>query len=161
MFWNKKDEEERKRKLEEQRKREEDERKAKKIAKNRALKKDEARKKQLAARKKLNEEEAQAYLEMLGLAEPSSEGGEDDEGDSKSAPRKEEIPALSRGLGSATTAFGPNGFQGFSQGQKPKDPANPVASKAEREKESASSGGSSAKAEAAAAASFPRLQRPF
>lgn len=156
MFWSKKDEEEKKRRLEEQRTREEKERQAKKAAKKKALQREVQRKKRLEERKKLNDEEAQAYLEMLGLAEPS--GDEGGEGSSQTA-KKEEIPVLNRGLGSAATPFSPNGFQGFGQAPKPKDPANPVAAKEDRHQSSSGNDANAAKAEATA--NFPRLQRPF
>ncbi len=156
MFWSKKDEEEKKRRLEEQRTREEKERQAKKLAKKKAVQREEARKKRLEERKKLNDEEAQAYLEMLGLAEPSAEGGAEG---SAQAPRKEEVPVLNRGLGTAATPFSPNGFKGFGQTPKPKDPANPLADKGEREQASSQKEAGAAKAEASA--NFPRLQRPF
>jgi len=78
MFW-KKDEAAEKRK-QEQAEREAAEQKQKKLTKILREKAEKRKKEKLEARKKQNEEEAQAYLEMLGLAEPKKPEEAEDSG---------------------------------------------------------------------------------
>ena len=84
MFW-KKDEAAEKRK-QEQAEREAAEQKQKKLTKILREKAEKRKKEKLEARKKQNEEEAQAYLEMLGLAEPKKPESDEEDDPGKEPP---------------------------------------------------------------------------